>query len=471
MARSNVVMVPPGANELEFHFVVLSFVGQQNVKQRYRLEGYEADWVETKDRHLALYTNLKPGRYRFQIEATNADGVWSQTGDSLEIELRPRYYQTAWFETMCGGLICAWLYGAYARTMRRRRQKELDMERSRGFLESEVRRRTSELAQANQSLQHEIQGHKLTEAELQQRTQALVGEIEERKRMQLEVERTHQELLEISRLAGMTEIATNVLHNVGNILNSVNVSATLAVDRVKNSSAERLGMVAALLEEHQQDLGAFITQDARGKQVPSYLTALSGQLQADEEAAVKELECLRQNVEHIKEIVAMQQNCAKVSGLKEIVHIPKLVEDSLRMNLGSLNRHGVEIIREYGKVPDVNVEKHKVLQILVNLLRNAKYACEESGRKDKRLTVRVYNGDGRLKISVIDNGVGIEPENMTRIFSHGFTTRKNGHGFGLHSGALAAKEMGGTLTVQSDGPGQGATFTLELPIESHERKP
>ena len=115
------------------------------------------------------------------------------------------------------------------------------------------------------------------------------------------------------------------------------------------------------------------------------------------------------------------------------------------------------------RYPPLNVEKHKILQILVNLLRNAKYACDDSGRADRRLTVRVANGAARVKISVMDNGVGIPPENLTRIFNHGFTTRKGGHGFGLHSGALAAKEMGGSLTVHSDGHGQGAVFTLELP--------
>ena len=104
----------------------------------------------------------------------------------------------------------------------------------------------------------------------------------------------------------------------------------------------------------------------------------------------------------------------------------------------------------------------------MNLLRNAKYACHDSERADKRLTVRVANGEGRVRISVIDNGVGIPAENLTRIFNHGFTTRKQGHGFGLHSGALAAKEMGGSLTVRSDGPGQGATFTLELPCPTQE---
>jgi signal transduction histidine kinase len=149
-----------------------------------------------------------------------------------------------------------------------------------------------------------------------------------------------------------------------------------------------------------------------------------------------------------------------------------LVEDSLRMNDGALIRHRVEVIREFENVPPMNVDKHKVLQILVNLVRNAKYACDESARADKRLTVRVANGDDWVKISVVDNGVGIPPDNLVRIFNHGFTTRKDGHGFGLHSGALAAKEMGGSLTAHSDGLGKGATFTLLLPSQpgqnSHE---
>jgi signal transduction histidine kinase len=102
-------------------------------------------------------------------------------------------------------------------------------------------------------------------------------------------------------------------------------------------------------------------------------------------------------------------------------------------------------------------------ELVTRKLRNAKHACQDSERADKRLTVRVANGAGRIKISVIDNGVGIPPENLTRIFNCSFTTRKDGHGFGLHSAALAAKEMGGSLTVHSDGSGQGATFTLELP--------
>ena len=129
----------------------------------------------------------------------------------------------------------------------------------------------------------------------------------------------------------------------------------------------------------------------------------------------------------------------------------------------SLARHNVKVVRDYGPLPKICTDKHKVLQILINLVRNAKHACDDSGRNDKQMIVRATNGGGRVKIAVIDNGVGIPPENLTRVFNHGFTTRKDGHGFGLHSGVRMADEMGGSLTAQSEGIGKGATFTLEFP--------
>ncbi len=285
------------------------------------------------------------------------------------------------------------------------------------------------------------------------------------KEAEAKLKEVHQQLLETSRLAGMAEVATNVLHNVGNVLNSVNVSASLVLDKAKESKVPYLAKVVALLNEHAADLGAFITTDAKGRQLPGYLGQLAEQLGREREQAVAELELLRQNVEHIKDIVAMQQNYAKISGVTEIVNVADLVEDALGMNAGALARHGVKLVRDYSAVPQVTVEKHKVLQILINLIRNAKYACDDSGRPDKQLRLQIARTDSAVRIAVIDNGVGIPPENLARIFSHGFTTRKGGHGFGLHSGALAAKELGGSLTVHSAGPGQGATFTLELPIQ------
>ncbi len=290
-------------------------------------------------------------------------------------------------------------------------------------------------------------------------------DITERKETEAMLERVHKDLLEASRRAGMTEVATSVLHNVGNVLNSVNVSATLVSDQVRTSKVANLAKVNALLEAHEADLADFLAHNPQGQLIRGYLSSLADHLTAEQGSMMKELESLRKNMEHIKEIVTMQQNYSKVYGVAETLPLVDLVEDALRMNAGAFARHDVTLIRDFQARPTVTLEKHKVLQILVNLMRNAKYACDESGRTDKQMKVSILNGNNMIKIAVSDNGVGIPRENLARIFSHGFTTRKDGHGYGLHSGALAAKDIGGSLTAQSDGPGLGATFVLELPFK------
>jgi PAS domain S-box-containing protein len=293
---------------------------------------------------------------------------------------------------------------------------------------------------------------------------AVIQDTTERKRQEVELERVHKELMTASREAGMAEVATNVLHNVGNILNSVNISASLVAERVRQSKASGVCRLAALLKEQGKDVGRFITEDERGKRIADYLAVLGEQLQTDQRAALEELSLLRDNLEHIKDTVSMQQSYAKRCGVTETVAVVDLVEDSLRLNAGAFVRHGVTLQREFGVVPSIGVDKHKVLQILVNLVRNAKYACDDSGRTDKRIILRVEPAPLGVRVAVIDNGIGIAPQNMERLFRHGFTTRASGHGFGLHSGAIAAQELGGTLRAESEGTGRGAAFILELPL-------
>jgi PAS domain S-box-containing protein len=295
-------------------------------------------------------------------------------------------------------------------------------------------------------------------------------DVTQRKQAAEEVERLHRRLLEVSRQAGMAEVATSVLHNVGNVLNSVNVSSSLISDRVRHSKVANLGKAVALLQEHASDLAGFLTKDPKGCQLPAYLSGVAEHLAAEHEEILQELKSLGGNIDHIKEIVAMQQNYAKVLGVLESLPATELVEDALRLNTGAMERHHVKVLREYAKTPPILVDKHKVLQILVNLIRNAKYALDDRGHSDKQMTLRIGpNGNNMVKIAVIDNGVGIPAEHLTRIFEHGFTTRKEGHGFGLHNGALAAKELGGSLAAYSDGIGKGATFVLELPIRPKEK--
>lgn len=209
-----------------------------------------------------------------------------------------------------------------------------------------------------------------------------------------------------------------------------------------------------------------MARDPRARKIPAYLSALSAQLAGEREAMLKEVDELRGHIDHIKETVSMQQTYARRCGVVEEVSVIEMIEDAVRMNSGALARHKVALQTDFIDRPKITTDKHKVLQILVNLLRNAKHACDESGREEKLVRVRVESVLDTVDISVTDNGVGIAPEVMPRLFNHGFTTRKSGHGFGLHGAALAATDLGGTLSAHSDGPGLGATFRLVLPFRA-----
>lgn len=275
----------------------------------------------------------------------------------------------------------------------------------------------------------------------------------------------NQRLLDTSRTAGMADVATGVLHNVGNVLNSVSVSATLVGERLRHSKVTNLRRAAGMLKDQNGRLAEFLTSDPKGKLIPDYLRTATDQLAEEQNELIAEVDAVSEHIEHIKEIVAMQQSYAKVAGVYQDISPAELVEDTLRLNIAAFERHRIELVREFQEgVPAVCVDRHKVMQILINLFRNAKHAMEDLVERERRMVIRVHSpAPGRVAIVVCDNGIGIPAENLTKVFNHGFTTKKDGHGFGLHSGANAAKEMGGSLTARSDGTGCGATFTLELP--------
>jgi PAS domain S-box-containing protein len=293
-------------------------------------------------------------------------------------------------------------------------------------------------------------------------------DITESKQMEAALEKSQRELIDASRLAGMAEVATGVLHNVGNVLNSLNVSTDLIASTLRQSKADSLVKVGEMLREHAAELGSFVTEDPKGKLVLGFIESLGRHFAEDRARLLKEIESLQKNVDHIKEIVSMQQTYATMVGVVEALQPLSLIEDAVRMNSAALVRHDVRVVRDFAPVPPVLAEKAKVLQILVNLIRNAKYAADEGGAPDKIITLRIRAGEaGRVQLIVQDNGIGIPAENLTRIFQHGFTTKATGHGFGLHSSANAAKEMRGTLNAFSDGPGCGASFILDLPVFTH----
>ncbi|WPB80540.1 ATP-binding protein [Archangium violaceum] len=315
-----------------------------------------------------------------------------------------------------------------------------------------------QLASAFRLMADEVQRR---EEALRQANEGLEQRVEERTR---EVKEVHQQLVQTARRAGMAEIATNVLHNVGNVLNSVYTSSQVAKERVGRMRLEHVGRVAHLLEQHRGDLTSFLTQDERGRHLLPFLNGLGQSLLEERIEVLEMLDDVGRYTEHIGDIVKLQQNYARTPRVREPVELVALVEDSLRINSAGLTRHQVKVQRQLASLPPVMTDKHKMLMILVNLVSNAKYALDHVSSGERLLTVQLEQcAADRVRISIHDNGVGIAPEMLTRIFQYGFTTRVDGHGFGLHSSALAAQEMGGTLSVHSEGLGHGATFSLELP--------
>ncbi|MEO6786873.1 MAG: ATP-binding protein, partial [Chthoniobacteraceae bacterium] len=294
----------------------------------------------------------------------------------------------------------------------------------------------------------------------------LANDVTERNRAQRQLEEMHRQLVDASRAAGMAEVATGVLHNVGNVLNSVNVSSNVLADSVRKSKTASIRKVADLLDANKADLAAFFGPDGKGQMIPGYLTTLAQQMDAEQQSRLTEIEQLTKNIAHIKDIVAMQQDYAKSTGVMEDFAPRALIDEALKMAGPELQRRSVNVSLDCREtLPKVSTDRHKVLQILINLITNAQQAMEGKPETDRTLTITAScAGDAKAAIAIQDNGCGIAKENLARVFNHGFTTKSTGHGFGLHSAANAATEVGGSLTGASEGPGLGATFILELPL-------
>jgi two-component system, sensor histidine kinase ChiS len=279
------------------------------------------------------------------------------------------------------------------------------------------------------------------------------------------LQNTQTQMLQMAHLAGMTEIATGVLHNVGNVLNNVNISTTVLGERLRQLRIDGLSKVVNLFEEHADDLEAFLAKDRRGRQVREYLGSLAKTLAADQQELLAELGFLSDKVQHIRNIIVTEQNYAKRVSFKERCDLSALVDDVLLMRSHSLQKDRIEVVRDFDELPPMILERSKLLQVIENLVKNAIESIVSYDGEKRRIEIQLKRASGdRVRLTVHDSGRGIEPDHASRIFNFGFTTKKSGNGFGLHSAANALAEMGGKISAHSEGVGFGATFALEIPL-------
>ena len=291
---------------------------------------------------------------------------------------------------------------------------------------------------------------------------SIFTEVTRQRAAETRIEGLRQELLQASHRAGMAEIATGVLHNVGNVLNSVNVSAEALMKELEGSRLHLLGRTVALLEDNQDRLAEFFTEDPKGRKLPALLGKLGHELEAEQARLHTELSRLRKHIGLMRSIVEAQQSIAKLGSMNELVQPDELVHQTLTMFQLDMESRLIELRLELAEVGGVLLDKQATLQVLANLIRNAIEALELVDGP-RRLVIRLEADEQKVYFDVEDNGTGIHADHLDKLFQHGFSTKPNGHGFGLHTSAIAARTMNGTLEAHSDGPGRGARARLTLP--------
>ena len=296
-------------------------------------------------------------------------------------------------------------------------------------------------------------------SEITELNKSLRNEIEQRKKAEESLKKAQALALANAHKVGRAEFADSVLHNVKNILNSVGLSGQKLEQICEHSKLKQLDRTLVLINENRDRLDAFFTQDERGKLVPDYLNGLYQILKGEQATVTDEVRNLVEKLTLMRDLIVKQQTRAKKQLETRTVDIILAIEEALKLQEDPIKRYGVQVLRSYASEIPIKAEKSRVTHVLVNLIKNAVEAMRASERKI--LTVATYQDTaGRVSAEIRDSGSGITAEEIENLFTHGFTTKPDGHGFGLHYCAKAMKEMAGCIDVLSDGPGRGAAFIL-----------
>lgn len=411
-----------------FDFVALNYTKPEQNQYAFKMEGFEEEWNYVGNQRNATYTNLDPGTYAFRVKAANNDGVWNEEGTSLAVVITPPFWQTSWFYLLAALFIGSVIVAGYR--YRVRSIKEYSKR-----LEQEVSDRTSELNNKNRDLEKALE----------------------------QLEEARDELVEKAHKAGMADLATGVLHNVGNILTSVNTSASLIEDTIRQSRVEKLSEANTILRENIDHINEFIAENPKGKKLMQYYLKLEEPLKDEQTKILDQSRRLIEKIELINEVIAAQQNYAGASIHAGQTSISKMIDNALALQSGSIERHGLRVEKDLEDVDPIVAQRTKLIHILVNLFKNAKEAMADNPPREKKISIKAWQDEEWVYLSISDNGSGISREQLDKIFTHGFTTKESGHGFGLHSSANYMTEMGGRIEVSSDGKEKGATFTLLFP--------
>lgn len=411
----------------------------------YLLEGYSEQWSKWSYLNQFAFPNLPQGNYNLRVR-TRSGSETSETESSVPFHIEAKLSETPVAYLSYGALASLVIFFGY-------KQFSKGLKDRNAKLESMVTERTKTIESKNK--------------ELQQNARELTKALEELRNAQDKISST-------SRKAGMAEVATNVLHNVGNVLNSINIGVLSLSERLRQERVPKLTRIIKLINENQDRLADFLANDPKGKAIPAYLERFADVLQDDHFQYQTEVDCIQENINHIKKIIATQQTHAKTVEIQQSVDIQKLVESAIELSLNEVEHATYEVSSSFEPGLAIVSDKHSILQMVTNFIKNAKESIQERNPPLGTIHIDAHSccDAKHARIQISDNGVGIEPKDLPKIFTHGFTTKQDGHGFGMHSCANAAKVLGGKLQITSKGKNQGATVTLTLPVNpKHKNAP
>ncbi len=553
------ILSTPDTGHIEFHYTALDYKNPGSIRFRYRLEGYDSEWINAGTRRIAYYTNIPPGNYTFHVSASNRPGIWNKREDKLSFTIKPLFYETWWFISLATLIALYLVYLVFQLLLNAEKKRNLLLKQEIGkrkkvqaalqnsenllnsfydntpsilFIKSTdgkylmINRRFEEFFKLNKEevigktdrelfppetadsfIQHDLQAiygkdHLEYEEEIgingrfftylsvkfpvfdvDDKIMAVCGisndisaskqATRELKKYQVDLEelvkeRTRaledlqQEALHNAHKAGMAEIVTDVLHNIGNVLTNVKTSSHTIEIALRSSSIKNLKKGADLLEENMENIEEFL-QSSKGIKLLKYLIISIKHIE-DEFGVIEEnRKRLHNKINTISEVITAQQtNAATNYAMKEKADLRTIIEDALRLDIIPLKSLGNKIKKQFDPVPEVVIQKSKLIQIIINLIKNASEAMSSLPVNRRSLSISLDSNNHNVFLRITDNGKGIEKELLKKIFHHGYTTRKDGHGFGLHSCATYMSDMGGDIYAESEGINRGATFILKF---------
>ncbi len=433
-AVSSPAIIQPGSKQIELRYSAPSLTSADKVQFKYRMKGFDEDWIQAGNRRNAFYTNVPPGDYTLEVKARHPNQAWSRKHAYFSLRLLPAYYQTSWFYmisvvTMLAGILAIHRF----RVMRIERQKNA--------LHVLVSDRTKELKTKKEQL----------EEQKDQLESTLV-----------ELEETRQELADNAHKAGMTEVATGILHNVGNLINTANITVQSIRETIAKSRMQRLSQATTMLKEHLT--GGHSIRSEKTRDLIKYYELLTDSLLSEWKKIHADILILEKKIQSIVTVVQSQQKYATGSKFTDKFSLTQIVDDAIELFQQPIREHGIILEKKYLNSPDIVVQKHKLIHVLINLFDNAKDALASNTHREKRIVVQVSQDGHQIVLEIADNGCGMDPDTVKKVFLYGYSTKQTGHGFGLHSCFNSLKEMHATIQAQSEGLGKGSVFRVFFPM-------